>query len=377
MRPSSIDQTRVIPQPMTGAVTRWIQKYPAIPLDAFQWADAFCLATGVYAPLGGFQGHRASKSILETWHLPTGEIWPIPITLGVDPKLAATLRKTDLARLIWQNETVAVLHVDEVYWLDPEDEAMQLYGTKSALHPGARRMLNDSPVRVAGSVTLVQWPAFSVTPVLTPRELQTLIQERGWHKIVGFQTRNPLHRAHEYIQKLALESHDALIVHPLIGYTKSDDVPVDVRWQSYQALLGEYFPKDRAVLTGFPAPMRYAGPREAVLHALCRKNYGMTHFIVGRDHAGVADFYHPMASQRIFERFPASELGITIIPAEPAFYCYRCQQMATNKTCPHDAPHHEVLSGTRTRSALVEGKSLPIEAIRPEVMQILRAYYLN
>ncbi len=152
MRPSSIDQTRVIPQPMTGAITRWIQKYPAIPLDAFQWADAFCLATGVYAPLGGFQGHRASKSILETWHLPTGEIWPIPITLGVDPKLAATLRKTDLARLIWQNETVAVLHVDEVYWLDPEDEAMQLYGTKSALHPGVRRMLNDSPVRVAGSV---------------------------------------------------------------------------------------------------------------------------------------------------------------------------------------------------------------------------------
>jgi sulfate adenylyltransferase len=202
-----------------------------------------------------------------------------------------------------------------------------------------------------------------------------MIAQRGWRQVVGFQTRNPLHRAHEYIQKVALETHDGLILHPLVGYTKSDDVPLDVRWQAYQILLDQYFPKERTLLTGFPAPMRYAGPREAVFHALCRKNYGITHFIVGRDHAGVSNFYDPQASQKIFERFNQAELGISIITADPAFYCHRCQQMATARSCPHDAVDHEVLSGTRIRTTLGAGGNLPPVAIRPEVEVILQQYY--
>ncbi len=375
MRTASLEPGRIIPYPMCDAIVTWLQKYPAIPLGPVEWADTFCLATGVYAPLTGFQGRLAAKSVLERWHLPSGAPWSIPITLSIEPQLAASLRKTDLARLVYQNATVAMISVEDVFWLDPEDEAVMLYGTTNRQHPGVERLLQASPVRIAGSVTLIKRPEFPVSPVLTPRETRTMIAQRGWRQVVGFQTRNPLHRAHEYIQKVALETHDGLILHPLVGYTKSDDVPLDVRWQAYQILLDQYFPKERTLLTGFPAPMRYAGPREAVFHALCRKNYGITHFIVGRDHAGVSNFYDPQASQKIFERFNQAELGISIITADPAFYCHRCQQMATARSCPHDAVDHEVLSGTRIRTTLGAGGNLPPVAIRPEVEVILQQYY--
>lgn len=374
MRAPSLEP-RIIPGSMSASIATWLDKAPAIPLDAFHWADTFCLATGVYAPVIGFQGRRAVQAVLEDWRLPDQRLWPIPITLGVDPVLASRLRKADLARLVWNDTTVAVLNVEEVFWLDPEEEAYAVYGTVDPAHPGVARVLQDSPIRVAGAVTLVEWPLDPVDTVFTPHQMRELIQQRGWKTVVGFQTRNPLHRAHEYIQKTALEAHDGLVLHPLVGYTKSDDVPVDVRWRVYEALVSGYFPDSRTILSGFPAPMRYGGPREAVLHALCRKNYGITHFIVGRDHAGVGNFYDPSASQDVFQRFSAADLGIHIIAAEPAFYCYRCAQMATNKTCPHSVENREILSGTRVRTTLQQGRELPAVAIRPEVVAILQQYY--
>lgn len=374
MRVASLEP-RVIPGTMTASIATWLEKAPAIPLDAFHWADAFCLATGVYAPVTGFQGRRAVQGVLEEWRLPDKSPWPIPITLAVDPKLASGLRKADLARLVYAGTTVAILNVEEVFWLDPEEEAYAIYGTLDPSHPGVARVLQDSPIRVAGAVTLVEWPVHSVGPVLTPHQMRDLIEQRGWKTVVGFQTRNPLHRAHEYIQKTALETHDGLILHPLVGYTKADDVPVEVRWRVYETLVSGYFPSSRTILSGFPAPMRYGGPKEAVLHALCRKNYGITHFIVGRDHAGVGNFYDPLASQNVFQRFHEDELGIRIINAEPAFYCYRCLQMATSKTCPHSSEDHEVLSGSRVRTTLRRGGELPTVAIRPEVTVILQDYY--
>jgi sulfate adenylyltransferase len=348
---------------------------PVIPLDRFHYDDVICLAWGVFSPLKGFQNRHDTASVLSDMRMSDGEVWPIPITLPVADSAAASVKKSRLARLTFQGRTVAIMHIDDLFWLEPEDEARAVFGTTDPNHPGVRRVLSQSPLRAAGPVTLTIEPRWAEQPVLTPRQMRSLIRERQWSTAAAFQTRNPLHRAHEYVQKVVLEHVDGLVVHPLIGCTKEDDVPADVRWRVYQALLNNYYPDSRTALAGFPAAMRYAGPREAVLHALSRKNYGFTHFIVGRDHAGVGSYYHPLASQRIFTDFKPDDIGITIVAAEPAFYCRRCEQMATAKTCPHPGSDHENLSGTRVRTTLKQGGTLPPETIRPEVETILRDYY--
>lgn len=352
-----------------------LQHVPAVPLDRFHYDDVVCLATGVYSPLKGFQDRQQTRSVLNTMRLPDGQLWPIPITLPIADHVSARIKKSRLVRLTHADETVAIMHVDDIFWQDPEEEAEYVYGTTDPAHPGVRRIFHESPIRLAGPVTLTRQPQWSEHPVLTPREMRSVIRERGWNTVVAFQTRNPLHRAHEYVQKVVLEAVDGLVIHPLIGTTKADDVPAEVRWRVYQTLLGEYYPAERTYLSGFPAAMRYAGPREAILHALARKNYGFTHFIVGRDHAGVGSYYHPLASQQIFQQFQPDEVGIAIVPAEPAFYCKKCEQMATRKTCPHPESQHEKLSGTRVRTTLKQGGFLPPETIRPEVEAILREYY--
>ncbi|PSR23605.1 MAG: sulfate adenylyltransferase [Sulfobacillus acidophilus] len=348
---------------------------PAIPIDRFQLDDAICLAWGVFSPLRGFQNRHEVQSVLKNMHLPSGAIWPIPITLPISGAISARIKKSRLVRLVHAGQTRALLHVDDIFWQDPEEEAAIIYGTRDPHHPGVAHALTMSPIRLAGPVTLTQEPQWPQSPVLTPRAMRTLIRERGWSTVAAFQTRNPLHRAHEYVQKVVLEQVDGLVIHPLIGTTKRDDVPVAVRWHIYETLLKEYYPLHRTGLSGFPAAMRYAGPREAVLHALARKNYGFSHFIIGRDHAGVGTYYHPQASQQIFDQFDPAELGITIIASEPAFYCRKCEQMATKNTCPHQETDHEALSGTRVRATLEQGGSLPPTVIRPEVEAILAAYY--
>lgn len=347
----------------------------AVPLDRYHYDDVICLAWGVFSPLRGFQDRHQVRTVLTDMRLNDGEVWPIPITLPISEHVAAGIRKSRLVRLTYQGRTRAVMHITDMFWQDPEEEAHYVYGTTDPSHPGVKRLLEMSPIRAAGPVTLTEEPRWPEQPVLTPREMREAIRERGWHTTVAFQTRNPLHRAHEYVQKVVLEHVDGLVIHPLIGTTKADDVPADVRWAVYHALLDEYYPANRTLLSGFPAAMRYAGPREAILHALARKNYGFTHFIVGRDHAGVGSYYHPLASQRIFETFAPEEIGIAIVASEPAFFCRKCDQMATAKTCPHPAKDHEVLSGTRVRRTLKQGAYLPPETIRPEVEALLREYY--
>jgi ATP sulfurylase len=310
---------------------------------------------------------------LNHWRLPDGRIWPIPITLPVTAKVSRQLKVSRLAALVYQGTIVGGIHVEDVFWLEPRDEAERLYGTTDPSHPGVARCLTESPIRVAGAVTMIGHAHFDTLPVLSPRAMRQAIEHKGWRTVVAFQTRNPLHRAHEYIQKCALEWVDGLVIHPLIGLTKADDVPALVRWQSYRTLIERYYPRSRVLLSGFPAAMRYAGPREAVLHAIARKNYGFTHFIVGRDHAGVGNFYHPLAAQQVFQQFP--DLGISILTPAPAFYCPGCGQLATERTCPHDPEQREALSGTRVRSALQHGEALPAHLIRPDVAGILSTYY--
>ncbi|MCY0879159.1 MAG: sulfate adenylyltransferase [Firmicutes bacterium] len=381
MRPASLNPPhggmlaeQELPLELASELAGALPQVPVITLDRFHYDEVICLATGVYSPLRGFQNRDDVQSVIDDMRLASGQLWPIPITLAVSADEFSQLKKARLARLAFDGEIVALMHLEDLFWQDPETEAQAIYGTRDTRHPGVRRVLATSPLRAAGPVTLTTFPRFPVSPVLTPRQMRQLISRRGWTTVVGFQTRNPLHRAHEYIQKVALEFIDGLVLHPLIGTTKADDVPVDVRWRVYETLLQEYYPKERVWLSGFPAPMRYAGPREAVLHALARKNYGFTHFIVGRDHAGVGDFYPPTASQQLCRELQ-DRLGIEILTPEPAFYCHKCGQLATTRTCPHGADLRHTLSGTAVRQALKTGGALPDTVIRAEVADILHGYY--
>ncbi|MBX5467500.1 MAG: sulfate adenylyltransferase [Firmicutes bacterium] len=351
-----------------------LRQAPAIPLDAIRYWDTVALATGVMAPLEGFMSRTEVRAVLESWRLSDGRVFPLPITLPVRGDTQRLIR-SPLAGLTFRGQLVAALHVEDLYWLDPEEEAKAVYGTQDRRHPGVARVLEDSPIRVAGTVTLLEPPAYPVEPVLTPAALRACLLELGWRKVAAFQTRNPLHRAHEYLHKTVLEWVDGLCLHPLIGATKADDVPVAVRWETYRTLLAGYYPRERVLLSGYPVAMRYAGPREAVFHAVTRRNYGFTHFIVGRDHAGVGHFYPPDAAHQALARFSPAELGIEVIPAPAAFYCHRCQGMASERTCPHSSEDREVLSGTRVRATLAQGGDLPPTLIRPEVAEILRRYY--
>jgi len=343
-----------------------------LPLTSRELSDLDMIASGALSPLEGFMGRTDYERVIEEMRLTSGLPWALPVCLAVES--APTGGRVALADK--DGRPVAVLEVDEVYEYDKEREAELCFRTTDEAHPGVARLYGQKPLYLAGRVMVFERsrPEF---PELArdPAETRRIFAERGWKRVVGFQTRNPIHRAHEYLTKVALETVDGLLVHPLVGDTKSDDVPVGVRVDCYQTLLDEYYPEDRVLLSAFPAAMRYAGPREAIWHAICRKNYGCSHFIVGRDHAGVGDYYGTYDAQLIFDELAPHELDIEPMFFEHTFWCNVCGSMASTKSCPHGPEDRVFLSGTKVREMLEEGDVPPVEFTRPEVARILIGAY--
>ena len=343
---------------------------PRVQLDERAVSDLQMIAIGAFSPLTGFMNQRDYDRVVAEMRLANGTVWSIPITLSVREEVAASLTEGSLLRLDNPNGNfIGVLQLTEKYSYDKQREAINVYRTDDEKHPGVKVVYDQGAINLAGDVLLLQrtehpyFPAYQIDPAASRK----MFSEKGWRTIVGFQTRNPIHRAHEYIQKCALETVDGLFLHPLVGATKEDDIPADVRMRCYEILMEHYYPEDRVILAINPAAMRYAGPREAIFHALIRKNYGCTHFIVGRDHAGVGDYYGTYDAQYIFNEFKPEEIGIIPMMFEHAFYCLRTEQMATTKTSPSKPNERVHLSGTKVREMLRRGELPPPEFSRPEV----------
>jgi sulfate adenylyltransferase len=350
---------------------------PKVVASGRELADLEMLAVGALSPLTGFQGEGDYQSVLDSMHLQNGLPWAIPVVLSLTQDEAHRIGGADAVAVLPTDgaDALAVLRVTGIFDRDKPKEAAQVYRTGDAAHPGVKAVYESGDLCVAGDLEVIALPHHDdfLEYRLTPAETRAEFARRGWRTVVGFQTRNPIHRAHEYIQKCALEIVDGLLVHPLVGATKGDDVPADVRMRCYEALFEGYYPKDRAMVSVFPAAMRYAGPREAIWHAIARKNYGCTHFIVGRDHAGVGDYYGTYDAQAIFEEFEPGELGIQPLKFEHSFWCNACEGMASPKTCPHGEETRVSLSGTKVREMLRNGERPPQEFSRPEVADLLIA----
>ena len=355
-------------------LTQKAKALKGISLSEREISDLELIATGVFSPLEGFMGRADYESVLKSMHLASGLPWSLPITLSVSTEKAASLEEgAEIALKDESGLVLAILHLEEKFSFDKEKEALAAYGTNDEAHPGVAYTHRQGDVLLGGKIDMLRPPAAQAFQAhrLTPAETRKIFLEKGWERIVAFQTRNPVHRAHEYIQKCAMEIADGLLLHPIVGATKKGDIPADVRMDCYKVLLENYYPKAHTMLAVFPAAMRYGGPKEAIFHAICRKNYGVTHFIVGRDHAGVGDFYGTYDAQNIFKEFEADALGIQPLFFDHSFYCKRCSGMASSKTCSHDPSERIALSGTKVREMLSRGIKPPIEFSRPEVAQIL------
>jgi len=351
---------------------------PRVAITSHTLSDLFLIAVGGYSPLDGFMDRVDYDSVLESMKLASGLPWSVPVTLPVSDEEAAAIEDGgEIVLIAPDGDMAAVMTVTGRYGWDRDREAQQVYGTTDREHPGVAKLDTMGDTILAGPITWVYEHDISGFPErnLTPARTRAEFRRRGWKTVVAFQTRNPVHRAHEYLQKCALEIVDGLLLHPLVGDTKSDDIPADVRMQCYETILEHYYPADRVLLSVLPAAMRYAGPREAIFHSIMRRNYGCTHFIVGRDHAGVGNYYGTYAAQEIFDTIDLDQLGIEPLMFEHAFFCTRCQQMVSRKTCPHDKTNHIFLSGTKVRELLSRGERPPAEFSRPEVADVLMAAY--
>jgi sulfate adenylyltransferase len=356
----------------TGERPDDLETLETLVLTPRELSDLDMIASGALSPLDGFMPPDDYEAVLESMRLANGLPWALPVCLAIEtPPSGDRVALADVS-----GRVRGVLDVMAVYTYIREREAEAAFRTTDPAHPGVARLYRQKDLYVAGPVTVFERaePDFPEL-ALDPAETRAEFERRGWKRVVGFQTRNPIHRAHEYLTKVALETVDGLLVHPLVGETKADDVPAKARVDCYRALLDGYYPADRVLLASFPAAMRYAGPREAIWHAICRKNYGCSHFIVGRDHAGVGDYYGTYDAQLIFDEFEPHELDIEPMFFEHSFWCRTCGSMASAKTCPHGAEQHVFLSGTKVRELLANGELPPVEFSRPEVAAVLVSHY--
>ena len=344
-----------------------------VKLDERGLADLECIATGVYSPLKGFLGEEDYNTVVKNMRLTDGTVWPVPITLAVSDDIASKLKIDDEVTLMWEDIHIGLMKLSSIYKPDKKEEAINVYKTEDISHPGVDALYKAEDVYLGGEIQLIEEiPHKEFNEYrFTPNHTRAVFAEKEWKSVVAFQTRNPIHRAHEHLQKIAMEYVDGLFINPLVGATKKDDISASVRMESYNIILNSYYPRDRYFLGVYPANMRYAGPREAILHAISRQNYGCSHFIVGRDHAGVGDYYGTYEAQEIFDQFSKDELLITPLKFEHAFYCRICEQMVTKRTCPHGKEAHVFLSGTKVREMLNKNEMLPREFTRPEVAMIL------
>lgn len=342
--------------------------------------DLIMMGIGAFSPLKGFMGKADWKSVCEEMRMADGLFWPIPITLSTDKEIADTLKEGEEVALV-DNETgqlMGTMLVEEKYTIDRVYECKQIFKTDDPEHPGVAKVMEQADMNLGGSIKVFnegEYPTKFAGLYATPAETRAIFQEKGWRTIAALQLRNPMHRSHEYLAKIALEVCDGIFIHQLIGALKTGDIPAEVRVRCVDVLVEHYFPKERVVQKGYPLEMRYAGPREALLHACFRQNYGATHLIVGRDHAGVGNYYGPFEAQDIFDEMPEGALIIKPLKIDWTFYCYKCEGMASIKTCPHPRENHLTLSGTKLRKMLSEGEMPPQEFSRKEVLEILADYY--
>ncbi len=334
--------------------------------------DLEMIGCGAMSPLEGFMNSADYNSVVKNIRLKNGIVWSLPVVFSLkttDPEV----KIGDTVTLSYEGTVRGLMEIEDVFSADLDLEAKETLLTVDKAHPGVQYLDTLSGTYIGGKIKALDKRDDEPfrTYRLIPEETRALFQEKGWKTIVAFQTRNPIHRAHEYLQKVSLEMIDGLLIHPLVGATKADDIPADVRMKCYETILEKYYPQDRTALSVFPAAMRYAGPREAIFHALVRKNYGCTHFIVGRDHAGVGDYYGTYDAQIIFDQFTAEEIDITPLKFEHSFYCKACSGMATARTCPHTAADRVFLSGKKVRAMLLDGIMPPPEFTRPEIAQLL------
>jgi len=372
---------RLLPQPEAADRLEAARHLTTIRISSRAVSDLLMIGTGAFSPLDGFMGREEYNAVLSDMHLTSGELWPIPIVLDVSSDLASRLKEGTQVALA-SNESgnvVATMEVREQFAYSKTKEAKRVFGTDDPHHPGVQKLLQQGDIYIAGPVEVLQEDGYPerFPEYARPVETRAEFGERGWRTVAAFQTRNPIHRSHEFLTKVALELVDGLLIHPVVGKLKDGDIPAEVRMECYRALLERYYPANRVLLRVYPMEMRYAGPKEALLHAIIRQNFGCTHICIGRDHAGVGRYYGPFDAHAIFDRIAPGELAIQPLRFDNTFWCYSCGSMASHRTCPHDHANRLNISGTELRAMLADGKLPPNEFTRPEVAQILMRFYAS